>query len=67
MSQYCHFQTRRQGLPLRSQWRCSRPIVIIGVPKYEAIFADPKLRQLASIVTHLQIVPLLLAYRFSTP
>ena len=57
----------RQAPPLPSQWRCSRPIVIIGVGKYEAIFADPKMSRLASIITHLQIVPLLLAYRFSTP
>ena len=37
-----------------------------GVRKYEPIFPNPKMSRLAWLVTHLQIVPLLLAYRFST-
>ena len=39
---------RRQGPPLRLQWRCSRSAVTIGVRKYEAIFLNPKMSLLAS-------------------
>ena len=41
---------RRQAPPLRSQWRCFRPIVIIGVGKYVLIFADPKMSRLARMM-----------------
>ena len=50
-----------------SQWRCSRPAVTTRVRKYEAIFPSPEMSRLAWLVTHLQIVPLLLACRSSTP
>ena len=56
-----------EARPPLLQWRCSRSAVTAGVQKYEAIFPNPKMDRLAWIVTRHQIVPLLLAYRFSTP
>ena len=47
--------------------RCSGAPMTTTVQQYEAIFPNPKMSHLAWIVTHLQIVPLLLAYRFSRP
>ena len=58
---------RQPPPPFRSEWRCSRPPLTTGVRKYEPIFLNPKMSRLAWLVTHLQILPLLLAYRFSTP
>ena len=49
--------TQRQGRPLRSQWRCSRPAVTTGVRKYEPIFPNPKMSRLAWHVT--MLVPFL--------